>query len=168
MTEFNDSQEFLAQTGEKPKLPGYLNVLTILTFIGCGLLFILNFVGFWFIKLFMRIANNPDMQQKMTEKQITEMEQNRPKMQLMLDNMWPLILIGTVGICLCLYGAIQMRKLKKEGFYIYLVGQILPFIGAGFLIGFGAQFSGGAGSYIFPCIAVLFIILYATQLKYLK
>ncbi|HSC36566.1 MAG TPA: hypothetical protein VLD19_01795, partial [Chitinophagaceae bacterium] len=108
MTEFNDSQEFLAQTGEKPKMPGYINVLTILTFIGCGVLFILNFLIFWFMKFAMRVADNPDMQQKMTEKQLTEMERNRPKMQLMLDNKWPLILIGIVGIALCLYGAIQM------------------------------------------------------------
>jgi hypothetical protein len=167
MTEFNDSQEFLAQTGEKPKLPGAINVLTILTFVGCGVGIIWTLLGFWFVKFAMKMADSPEAQQRMTEKQLTEMEQNRPKLQLMLDNMWPLILIGVVGIALCLYGAIQMRKLKKEGFYIYVVGQILPFIATGLLIGFGTQFSGVA-SYLFACIPVLFIILYAAQLKYLK
>ena len=37
MSELNSPSDFLPSTGEKPNIPSGINVLTILTFIGCGL-----------------------------------------------------------------------------------------------------------------------------------
>jgi len=59
-----------------------------------------------------------------------------------------------------------MRKLKKPGFTIYIVGDVVPFIslclfiGASTLTGFTGLFS--------IVITLVFVILYATQLKYMK
>ena len=79
----------------------------------------------------------------------------------------PILLIALIGYFLCFYGALQMRKLKKMGFSLYVLGDIVPFatyifIGTDTLTGSLAAFVVGVG------ILVVFIILYATQLKALK
>ena len=168
MTEtINDPLDFPAQGGEKPKLPGAINVLTILTFIGCGIGALFTLCMPMLMRFSLRMMDKAIEGGNLSEQKIADMQRQKPKMELMLDNMWPLILIGLAGIALCLYGALQMRKLKKEGFYVYVLGQILPVIGSGLLVGFSAQFNGPV-SYVFAAIPVVFIILYANQLKYMK
>jgi hypothetical protein len=61
-----------------------------------------------------------------------------------------------------------MRKLKKEGFYIYTVGELIPVIAGALLLGFSTQFNGVMSYIIGLGIPVLFIILYANNLKHLK
>jgi hypothetical protein len=79
-----------------------------------------------------------------------------------------LILIGLVGIILCFYGAMNMRKLKKDGFYIYTVGELLPVLASTVLLGFSTQFNG-VFSYILGIgIPLLFVFLYSRNLQYLK
>jgi len=151
----------------KPVLPSGINVLTILTFIGCGLGALFSLCMPWFFKFSLRMIDKAISDGNLSESKMTEMEQQRPKLEMMIANAMPLMLIALVGIGLCFYGALRMRKLKKEGFYIYVLGQVLPFIGSGLLIGFAAQFNG-AMSYVFAAIPVLFIILYANQLKHMK
>ena len=85
------------------------------------------------------------------------------------------ILIAVLSLAaslICLLGVIQMWKLKKMGFYIYLVGEIAPLVITFATIGFASMFSfeGGimalmtAFMSIFP---ILFIILYAINLKHM-
>jgi hypothetical protein len=156
-------------TGAKPKLPGSLNVLNILTFIGCGFLLLWSFAGFalmsWSLKMMDKAQS--DGNARLSDKQITDMEKSRLIIEKVIAYKWPLILIALVGIGLCFYGALAMRKLKKEGFYIYTVGELLPVVASTILLGFSTQFNG-VMSYIFNFIPVLFVILYARNLKYLK
>jgi hypothetical protein len=56
--------------------------------------------------------------------------------------------------------------LKKQGFLIYTVGEILPIISFAIFIGFGGLF-GGFTAILTSFVAVIFIILYATQRKHL-
>ena len=60
----------------------------------------------------------------------------------------------------------QMRKLKQQGYYLWLIGEILPVIGSVLFLG-AAAFAGGFMVYIIYGILVLFIILYTMQRKYL-
>jgi hypothetical protein len=61
-------------------------------------------------------------------------------------------------------GALQMRKRKMQGYYMWLIGEILPFIGVALFISFKV-FSGFALiAVMFP---VVFIILYTVQRKHL-
>ena len=83
----------------------------------------------------------------------------------MLDNRLPVLIIGLIGTFLCFFGALQMRKLKKMGFSLYILGDIVPFA-IGIFVGFDTFAT--VGYVIFTIIAVLFIILYAVQLKHLK
>ena len=82
--------------------------------------------------------------------------------------------IGLLAALICLYGVIQMWKLKKKGFYFYLVGEITPIIVSFATIGLAGLFSFAGGIIaiitalmvtIFP---VIFIILYGLNLKHLE
>jgi hypothetical protein len=153
---------------EPKKLPSMLNTLTILTFIGNGLGIISA------IYSYSSAASNYD---KVVQAQdsIDQMPDIVKKMmgadpvgiaRKVLENRLPILLLNLVGCLLCFYGAWQMRNLKKPGFTIYILGDVVPFIALCFFIGTSMLF-GFTG--IFSLIITLvFVILYATQLKYLK
>lgn len=154
----------------RPKsLPGMLNVLTILTFIGCGISYLTGLYSFF-------TGNDPD-------KQIEQLNEAREKMgdsgfgakmiessidiiQKSYENRYLLLIAGLVFTTLCLIGAIQMRKLKKSGYYSYIIGELAPIVLMAGL--FGASFFGAISLLFAGLIAVIFVILYSTQLKYLK
>ena len=152
------------------KLPGSLNVLTILTFIGSGL----GFLGTVYNSI--NAKKGLDMMEKMQGSDDLEKLPDFAKQfyspeaiemaRLSYENRVPLLILTLVGIALCVFGAIQMRKLKKQGYYLWLLGEILPFIGSIIFVG-TAGMTGFAGIFIIS-ITVLFIILYTLQLKYLK
>jgi type II secretory pathway component PulF len=87
-------------------------------------------------------------------------------MELMQANIVPLIAISVVGIALCFVGALWMRKRKKDGFWIYTGGELLPVIGSFIVMG-TAQFTGVVSVLLAVGIPVLFVILYANQRKHL-
>lgn len=154
---------------QRPReLPGMLNVLTILTFIGCGLSFLTvcwNFIS----------SSDPD-------KQIEKINEAREKMgdsgfgakmmensidiiQKSYDNRYLLIITGLIFTTLCLIGAIRMRKLRKSGYYFYLIGELAPIVLAAGL--FGSNIFSAIALLFSALIAVVFVVLYSTQLKYL-
>jgi len=151
----------------KPKLPSGLNVLTILSFVGCALQLITSVFGFFSAqstyegkdKLIeqMNSGNMPSWAKSMMgdpahlEEMITKSFENRI----------PIVLLSLVAIGLCFVGALQMRKLKKQGFLLYTIGELLPFLTLFLFIGSFA-FSG-IGFYSSGVIALLFIFLYFLQ-----
>ena len=163
-TTFSDAENF---NDFQPKpLPGTLNVLTILTFIGSAIGLIFSLATPWLMKFSLNMMNKAsEAGTDLTPKQTVDMEASRKVIELTQSNMVPLISIGIMGIILCFIGAFMMRKLKKDGFWIYVSGQVLPIVGSLALLGM-AQFTG-ATSYIMFLIPVVFIILYAMQRKYL-
>ncbi len=154
---------------EKPKRPKMLSVLTILTFIGSGLGLLMLPLMMWGMKFAAKmIENNPDALEKMSAKEKMDYEKSQTLMALFTENLIIMYAITIAGAALCIFGAIRMRQLKKEGFYIYLLGEVVPIVVSTFVLGFAVQFNN-ASSYIFGMgIPALFIILYATQLKHLK
>jgi len=151
----------------KPKIPSGLNVLTILTFIGCGLFGLLTLLMPVIYKFLLNIMDKAASSGKeFSEKELADMEKGRAAIELVTNNMIPTMIIGMIGIVLCFVGALWMRKLKKDGYWLYIAGQLLPLI-AGFFI-LGSKQYTGVSSYIFGIgIPVLFAILYTTQRKYL-
>ena len=172
MSEQNINPDSLsAAEFDKPTLPTGLNVLTILTFIGCGLQLIGVVIGFVNaqksfnekdkIMTQMSSGEMPSWAKSM----MPNMEHYEEMLTKNLENKIPILIMGLVAIGLCLYGAIQMRKLKKQGFLFYVIGQILPFISTALFVGMfmfsGVGFAFGTG------LALLFILLYVTQRKHL-
>jgi len=153
---------------ESSKLPTSLNVLTILTIIGCILAFVFEIYGFATAKTSYdktkemiesgQLADAPAFVKNMVNEKSLAMQKKR------LDNKVPLLVLGLVSAGLCLYGAIAMRKRQKQGYTFWLLGELLPvlstiiFIGASAFSGFAALFM------IFPLV---FIILYTVNRKHL-
>lgn len=155
----------------KPKLPTGINVLTIFTFIGCALQL---FGSLW---SFFTAKKSYDGLDKLTEQMssdkmpgwIKSMMGDPEKMVKMItkayENRIPIVLLSLAATALCLYAALQMRKLKKQGFPLYIVGELLPFLTQFLFI--GAFALTGVAMYFGTGIALLFIFLYFTQRKYL-
>lgn len=164
----NHPPDILDFDGSRKKLPDTLNVLTILTFVGCAIGFIASLYGYThakegyenLVRLQDNMENVPGFLKGMTGPQAVEIA------RLSLENKTPILLLSLVGYGLCIYGAIRMRAWKKEGFYIYLCGEILPLIGSFIFIGAGifAGFSGIFGL----AVPLFFILMYAAQLKHLS
>jgi hypothetical protein len=161
---------------EQPaKLPKTLSVLTILTFIGCGLSYIGVIYG-WITS-----ANYDTQHEKLQEasdkvgdsgfartmidKSMEMIENNKDYINKAYEYRHIIGIAGLVFITFCLIGAIRMRKLRKSGFPIYTVGELAPIAISLILLGFNTsqmwmvilQF----------CLPVVFVILYATQRKHL-
>jgi hypothetical protein len=148
-------------------IPSGLKVLTILTFIGSavGLLFILFLPALnRFMLGVLEKASNSN--QELTATQLAEMEKGKSAVQLMQANMVPIMVTGLIGIALCVWGAIWMRKLKKDGYWIYVAGELMPLIVSLILLGMD-QFTGVFSVIISVGIPLLFVVLYTMQRKYL-
>lgn len=142
-------------------LPPFLNVLTILTFIGSGL----GVVGGLY-----NLAT--------AESQRADIERARSLMGdgdgffgkdmfdsalLMLDNLYLIQGTALAVAIACIVGAILMRKLKKSGYYLYLVASIIsvavPIAVVGMMGGmmmFGVVFT------------LAFVIMYSVNVKHLR
>jgi hypothetical protein len=156
-------------TGLEPKkLPSSINVLTILTFIGSGIGIISGIYSFATAKTNYEklekmqgspeLENAPDFVKKMSGPEMLEMSRKA------LENRIPIFIIAMITAGLCIYGALQMRKLQKQGYFIYLIGEILPIITTFIFLGASAFSPFFLFGLIFP---VLFIILYGAQLKHM-
>lgn len=155
----------------KPLLPTGLNVLTILTFIGSGFQLLFAAVGFLGAR-----KNYEEKDKMLAQMNSAEMPgfvkamipspANYDEMVTKsFDNRFPILILSLVAVALCVYGAIQMRQLKKQGFIFYLIGQILPFLSLVLFLGFFML--AGVGFAVGTSITVLFILLYAINRKHL-
>ena len=96
----------------KPKLPTGLNVLTILTFVGCAWELystVNNFIGGKkaleeMEKAQEKLAEAPAWARKLAGPEVQEM------MLQSFNNKVPIFIIGLIAVTLCFYGALQMRK----------------------------------------------------------
>ena len=154
---------------EPRKLPPMLNVLTILTFVGCGISYLSALYS-------MISAKNPEKQLEEIERQREKMGDN-PLVNNMMDSgiemaqrgyehRYELLISALVFTTFCLIGALLMRRLKRNGFWIYTIGELAAVGVSAYFLGFNLL--SGITLVISAVIAVLFVILYATQLKYLR
>ena len=167
MTQDNTTDVLQFDDSPKPKLPSGLNVLTILTFIGCavfGLFTLLAPVIYKFSLSMMDKAASSG--QDFTPKQQADMEKGRAAIELATQHMVPIMIMGLAGVTLCFVGALWMRKLKKDGYWLYVAGELAPLIASYFILG-TSQYTS-VWSVVFAVgIPSIFVILYTTQRKYL-
>lgn len=159
---------FLNEYEEKEK-KGSLNVLTILTFIGCGFAYLGGIWQFFTAQTNYEKLNDVISSGKMDQapgflKSIYSPEYLE-QVHKMAENKLPLLIVALISASLCLFGAIQMRKLKADGYWLWLIGEVLPFAGLGFFVGAGALI--GWSAYFYYAIVLVFVILYSVNKKYL-
>ncbi len=150
--------------------PGALKTLTVLTFVGCGILALLTLINSLNAKRGIdameklqgseQLEKMPDFFKSFYTPEAMALARTR------YENIVPLTIIGLVSLGLCVFGAIQMRSLQKQGYFLWIIGNVLFFIGDAIFVG-TASFSGFA-FYLTVAFFALFFILYSTQLKYLK
>ena len=151
---------------EPKKRPDTLNVITILTFIGSGLAILTQCYSFVTAQSsYDQIVKNQDKLDQMPDFVKRMMGPDPVGMaRKTLENRTPMLILAIVAAALCIYGALQMRQLKKIGFPIYVIGELLPIIAYYVFIG-----PMGVFTLIFSLlINGAFIIMYATQLKHLS
>ncbi len=154
-----------------PKMSTGLNVLTILSIIGSVIQILGALWGFTTAKqsydekdkVLEQMKNDdvPDFARKMMgspEDYVEMITKN-------YENRLPILLLSLVAAGLCLYGVLQMRKLKKQGYTFYVIGEVLPFLTMALFLG-GIAFSG-VGFMVGAGIAALFILLYTVMRKQL-
>lgn len=168
---FNQAKDALnLEDKDMKKLPQGLNILTILTYIGCALGAISAVWNYISASTAYRAYEqlNTTMEGLRTDNSaVNSMLSGATDMvRKSYENRTMIMVLGLVGIALCFYGAMQMRALKKQGYLIYVVGEILPIISFAIFIGFGGLF-GGIAMIFSTLIAAVFIILYTMQRKYL-
>lgn len=151
---------------EKPKLTKTLNILTILTIIGSAFFLIsvlLTPTCSGFSKKMM--AKAAESGQEISAKDMENIRKANVKLEIIERNMVPYLAVNILGAGLCLLGAVLMRKLKKDGYWLYIAGQILPWVGNLLILGAG-YFSGEmATTMVMVMITLLFIVLYTMQRK---
>jgi hypothetical protein len=151
---------------EPKKLPETLNVITILTFVGSGLALITHFYSFFrardsyekTLQLQDKLDQVPGWVKGFMAPDPIGTARNA------MENRVPLLILNVVAALLCIYGAVQMRQLKKVGFPIYIIGELLPFAALFIFVGWLGWFALSS-TIVF---ALVFILLYASQRKYFK
>lgn len=162
-----------------PKRPTFLTVLCILSFIGCAI-GLWNFKDYFEAKSMAAQGGNTELSSAMDEamneamsngemtdeqRQLAESLGSAMLGDLNYDSIATASLVKGLSVLLCLVGVWMMWKLKKTGFYIYTLAQVVfvaaPFIWIGGL-------AGGVVGILMAIFPVIFIILYALNLKHMS
>ncbi|MEI7500967.1 MAG: hypothetical protein WCK84_11025 [Bacteroidota bacterium] len=133
-----------------PKRPNLLTVLCILTFIGSGMNMFSSFVIAGFYDIFVQIA------QEFAEKF------SLPGIAMLMEAKPVFFLVS--GICYAgsVIGAVFMMRLKKMGFHIYTIFQILLVLAPMYFMHYN---SPGIPDLLF---SGLFVLLYSMNLKHMS
>ena len=168
-------QDFLSEEIYKPERPTFLKVLCILTFIYSGWAII---SGTYTYLNANKISTDAAIKMRMTQDDSLRKKNNTGSTNFTTKMMKAAMIVNTpdnihkkaigdiIASILCLSGAIIMWKLKKKGYYLYIIGTAigigLPFYlyGNNLISVFASAFSGFFG--------ILFLIFYAMNLKSMK
>jgi hypothetical protein len=134
----------------KPQRPTLLTVLCILTFIGSGMNLFSSFVIAGFYDVFVEIAREFGEKFKL------------PGIDMLIEAKPMFFLVSGIFYAGSLAGAVLMMRLKKAGFHVYTIFQILLVIAPMYFMhlpspGFPELFFSG-----------LFILLYSMNLKFMS
>jgi hypothetical protein len=133
----------------KPQRPTLLTVLCILTFIGSGMNLFSSFVIAGFYEVFVEIAHEFAEKFKL------------PGIDLLMEAQPIFFLVSGIFYAGSLAGAVLMMRLKKAGFHVYTIFQIMLVIAPMYFMhlpspGFPEMLFSG-----------LFILLYSMNLKFM-
>ena len=145
------------------QLPSMLNVLTILTYIACA------FTSISSVYQYFTVCKRVDM---MNVKEMPElggtlgkfMEQAVEMANKQCDKRLVVLVATLATTLLCFMGAMMMRQLKKQGFMVYLIGELIG--PAAMLVILGSNVFAGL-MMVGLVIPLIMIVLYATQRKFL-
>lgn len=168
---------FNAEQAAAPQRPQFLSVLCILTWITCGFVFISTVGNILFQK-------SPEEQMEQIEQMRSISPEAADQMEAALDaqNNDGFKAVNTaitlIACGLSAFGAVMMWQLRKKGFFLYIAGELIPYLsfafgGAKAMSALGAM-GGMSGSAVLGItIAVMalfdgiFIAMYAANTKHM-
>jgi len=142
-----EEQPLLPATEAKDKRPNLLIILCILTFIGSGLNAFSNLMVFIFFDASMKFAAEMVKAFKL------------PGMELFLNAKPVYFAVSALINALSLAGAIRMWQLRKQGFHIYTVAQILVILAPMYF------FRLPSPDFFSILLSGVFVLLYSSTLK---
>lgn len=153
--------------------PTFLTVLCIITFVVSGLMLLSTIWSF--------ITYDPENQEYMIEESLIAMEQMvnesggvfgddfienyKTTLYEQIEYATPLNLISLFSVLLSLMGAILMYRMKRIGFHIYVASKL---VGMAPLFMLTLNQILGIGYGVMGVLTLVFVILYAVNLKHLK
>ncbi len=147
------NQDMLSLSDQPKKLPEMLNVLTILTFVGSAYTIIFQFMHY------LNVCNGKE------ELLNLNIQLDDPIVVNIYEKALTILIVTLFTSLMCLFGAIQMRQLKKQGLIIYTIGKIFnPVV---MLIIVGSDSLMGLKIIDQLIMPIIFIVLYTTQRKHL-
>lgn len=160
-----------------PKRPTFLTVICIFSFIGCGLSLVM---GLWGL-----VQNTPEHMQESIE-QVRQFDQAmadqmETQQQLMQESSYMQVApyLNFVYLLISFLGVLMMWKRNKKGFFVYLAGELIPYVLMAIMWKESAMMMGGAGggmgAMIFKVTMALMVIgdlafigMYSANLKHMK
>jgi len=134
----------------QPRRPGLLTVLCILTFIGSGMYFVSSLFIATFYDFYLQVAQ--EFAEKFKIPGMEQLTQIKPVFYIVSA----ILYAGSVA------GAALMMRLKKNGFHIYTISQILLILAPMYFMHLS---SPGALDIL---LSGLFIFLYSMNLKFMS
>ena len=158
-----DQQDYLHHSFEvKPAVPNGINVLSILSFIGSGFQLLGGIAAYLIIPFSAKSVPETRGLEKTREMKPFSgfLQWSADATIKQYEYRVPILIVTIITALICIYGVWQMRKLKKSGFTVYTIGELaLPLFTAA-VIDIWSSILGFV-------IAILFIILFSVQRKYL-
>lgn len=143
---------------EKPKRPQFLTVLCILSYIWSGLVIIGLLIALLFSNVlwdvFEKVVNGESEVATVNEAQIAAIQSI---IDLGRGAFVAIIAFSIIIYATSLLGVVKMWRMQKWGFYIYAV-----------INGLGLVYDIFTGSFFMGIITLAFLIMYGTNLKYMR
>lgn len=154
-----------AKQKETHELPQMLNVLTILTFIVSGFYLMVSLYNLLTKSYQIEKANDKIEKLQQTGNDNFIIEGAIEALEMSTEYFTILNLVPIIIAILCITGALLMRKLKKNGYYVYILGCISEIVIPAIAIGGSVL---GSMLLISSVFSILFIILYGVNLKHMR
>lgn len=127
MEEYSDNQQFNDFENPEPQRPTGLTIACVLSFINAGFQFLGNIISFLAYNV-MRELGQSEEYLEMMEKFVPDIDEFEAQMQAQLAVSRISYLLMALAFAASFIGVLQMWNLKKNGFHIYAIAQILILI----------------------------------------
>lgn len=164
-----------ATTNTTPKRPQFLTVLCILTFIGSSIGLFYGFTGIATADTKGKLMENVSKDMNQLSDSLTALNQpGSGTASAMLNSMTTGInadsirnagIAGVIANLLTLFGAIMMWKLRKMGFWLYVLGVIIAVVAP--IVIYKGNMITALGAVGIGFFGILFIVLYGINRKHL-
>lgn len=154
---------------ESKKMTTTINVMTIITFIGC-IYSLITAISFLNPQLTLEMLLEP-IQKSIESAEDYEILINvflkqMDNTRILFENKYLFSITEIIFSACCVYGAVEMRKMNKIGFYAYTTGQIIPLLASLAITGWNIA---SGTTFIFSVLfSGIFILIYAFQLKHMR